>query len=177
MNRGVIPVLFFNFEYIISYISFTRANISEELAASFFKATFKSCSGFWCVLVGEMCRLHTYPFFRGGLSSKTTCARSENLGINDRPPQKKKQFFSIFSVFFFLCRNTVTELLPFISLPTLSTSRGLARRTVRVVDSFDAVVHWRVPVMYFYLGMTPRIYKTAKYEPAKIEGWMCRKVD
>ena len=31
--------------------------------------------------------------------------------------------------------------------------------------------------MYFYLGVALRIYKTANYEHAKIEGWAWIKVD
>ena len=60
----------------------------------------------------------------------------------------------------------MTELLRFVSLPLYK------RHAVWLEElfGFDAVVHLRVPVMYFSLGVAPRIYKTAKYEPAKIEG-------
>ena len=50
------------------------------------------------------------PIFSRGLSSKTTRARSENLGLNDRSPQKKSVL--VFLVFVSLQKYFILFLFP-----------------------------------------------------------------
>ena len=111
----------------------------------------------------------THPSLFTGVGFHRPSAKCEDTGIIDGPPTKVSRIFLVF--FFSSLKNCGWSCFYFSSIRW--TSRGMAGRPVRVVEQFWFFYSLKGPNdVVWFLGATPRICETSKYEPMKSEGWV-----
>ena len=139
-------------------------------------AEIQSCLNSFMHIFAHVHRKVWTGFSRNGLPTDFTHpSLLVRVRIQD-PCQKRKSpiptkiLFYIFLVFVFVCRNTVLRAACFFSFSLMNIMRYISKtcsswRTIFLLLSAEGS-EWRI----LYIGKTPQICETAKYEPRKKRG-------